>query len=798
MASSFMERFCFNVENVPDRFSLEKIRQKSTETYREYASRWRELAAHLVVVGEDIEDGLKTGRIVSVLNRAGTFGAVGGKNKREDIAYISRTTSSKSRGKEITHKNPDNYQSPPPANYIITSPQYSPMSVCYAQPGYQALQPNYQILALSNRARQPNYRIPAPNNQAPQNQTFQNQPPPANYAAPQKKPMRAFTPLLESRTSLFAKLRDTGRMSIVPPKPANPRIDEPTPPNVDTNPLSKHGGNQIHMIERGDEWEESPTIIHPDIEGLESTVASLSLQERKEVLSPPTKKSEASTVAKREPFVLKYPSTVARIHNEPFILKTSGPVENAPFVIKTPHQMMINKEKEIAAMVQGMTRSGRCYAPEEPVLKAPRHENPQKRPITEGEAENFWRQMPVNNYSIIEHLHKTPARISVMSLLLSSSQHRLALMKALDEVQVPAGTTSETLAEIVGYVVRAHRLSFSDDELPKEGKSHNKALHITVKCRDKIIPQVLIDGGAGLNVCPVTTLKQLGYDIGKIRQSQTNVKAYDGATSDPIGEIDLHIQMGPVEFVVEFVIMDIKTSYNLLLGQPWLHAAGVVASSLHQYLKFIWDDQEVVIHGKGSVHNYPDNSVPVIEKSLVGANFHTVKLAMIGRRGDDEDIPMLLAYKIVATTMIRSGFEPGKGLGKNLQGIREPVSIKHGKYRFGVGYKLCEAEEEEAEYGPRDVEEEYENRPTPNLEETEAVNLGNEELVQETRISVHLTEAEKEGYQSLLKEYEDVFAWSYTDMPGLSTNIVAHRLPIFKGFAPVKQKTRQPKLDVSI
>ncbi|XP_059277572.1 uncharacterized protein LOC132031625 [Lycium ferocissimum] len=397
--------------------------------------------------------------------------------------------------------------------------------------------------------------------------------------------MRAFTPLPESRTSLFAKLRDAGRMNVVPPKPANPTdrwyrpdftcayhsnqvghateycinlrhklqdmidnhelILEPTPPNVDTNPLPKHGGNQIHMIERGDEWEESPAIIRPDIEGLESTVASLSLQERKEVLSPLTKKSRHRRSQKRAFRAQISLNIVARIHNEPFILKTSGPVENAPFVIKPPHQMMVNKEKEIAVVVQGMTRSGRCYAPEEPVLEAPHRENPKKRPITEGEAENFWRQMPVKDYSIVEHLHKTLPRISVMSLLLSSSQHRLALMKALDEVQVPAGTTSETLAEIVGYVVRAHRLSFSDDELPREGKSHNKALHITVKCRDKIIPQVLIDGGAGLNVCPVTTLKQLGYDVGKIRQSRTNVKAYDGATSDPIGEIDLHIQMGP-------------------------------------------------------------------------------------------------------------------------------------------------------------------------------------------------------------------------------------------------------------
>ncbi|XP_059302328.1 uncharacterized protein LOC132054303 [Lycium ferocissimum] len=247
----------FNVENVPDRFSLEKIRQKS-ETYREYASHWRDEAARvqppmtkaevvaafiryqksdcfdkmitmkgrtfadLVAIGEDIKDGLKTDRIVSVLNRSGASGAMGGKKKREDIAYVSRATSPKSQGKEMSHKNSENYQSPPPTNYITTSIQYSLMFMCYAQPGYQAPQPNCQTPTPSNRAPLPNYRMPAPNNQSLQNQTFQNQPSLVNYEAPQRKLMRAFTPMPESRTSLFSKLRDTGRISAVPPKPANP------------------------------------------------------------------------------------------------------------------------------------------------------------------------------------------------------------------------------------------------------------------------------------------------------------------------------------------------------------------------------------------------------------------------------------------------------------------------------------------------------------------------------------------------------------------------------------------------
>jgi hypothetical protein len=43
---------------------------------------------------------------------------------------------------------------------------------------------------------------------------------------------------------------------------------------------------------------------------------------------------------------------------------------------------------------------------------------------------------------------------------------------------------------------------------------------------------------------------------------------------------------------------------------------------------------------------------------------------------------------------------------------------------------------------------------------------------------------------ALLKEYVDCFAWNYTEMPGLSRELVEHRLPIKDGFKPYKQHPR--------
>ncbi|XP_070045915.1 uncharacterized protein [Nicotiana tomentosiformis] len=55
-----------------------------------------------------------------------------------------------------------------------------------------------------------------------------------------------------------------------------------------------------------------------------------------------------------------------------------------------------------------------------------------------------------------------------------------------------------------------------------------------------------------------------------------------------------------------------------------------------------------------------------------------------------------------------------------------------------------------------------------------------------------------EEYIRFLKEYEYIFAWSYDDMTGLSTSIVAHKLPTNPICPPVKQKLRKLRPDMSL
>ena len=76
-------------------------------------------------------------------------------------------------------------------------------------------------------------------------------------------------------------------------------------------------------------------------------------------------------------------------------------------------------------------------------------------------------------------------------------------------------------------------------------------------------------------------------------------------------------------------------------------------------------------------------------------------------------------------------------------------------------------------------------------EELEEVDLGSDS--QEPRpisISASLTEKEKSELILLLKEFKDVFAWDYNEMPGLDPGLVAHTLNVDPEAKPVAQPAR--------
>jgi hypothetical protein len=78
----------------------------------------------------------------------------------------------------------------------------------------------------------------------------------------------------------------------------------------------------------------------------------------------------------------------------------------------------------------------------------------------------------------------------------------------------------------------------------------------------------------------------------------------------------------------------------------------------------------------------------------------------------------------------------------------------------------------------------------------EEIDIGDGKTPWPTFVNKTLETDPRDEMIGLLNEYSDCFAWNYTEMTGLSREIVEHRLPIKSGFRPFKQNARTFRLDL--
>ncbi|XP_070012906.1 uncharacterized protein [Nicotiana sylvestris] len=324
MAQSFVKQFHYNIDIAPDHNSLSNMKKKPTESFREYAIKWREQAARVkppmdnhelitvfleaqepdyfqnmmyamgtpfaeaIKIGEMVENGLKTGRIVSqaalkattraIQNGSGSFA---NRKKRDEGSMMISRSREVQRGASHPYVQvqqgqssyPQHYYSLPIPQYSVGPPQYTMFNAqSYARP------PNQQVRAPALRGPQPQQQ----NFRAPYNALSRQ-----DYGQEQRLAEK-FTPLAESYSSLFQKLKQMGVIGPIAPHHMHPnshgfqanarceyhsgspghRTDDcwtmkgaierliseklivvmngEDPPNVTNNPLPEH--NDVHFV----------------------------------------------------------------------------------------------------------------------------------------------------------------------------------------------------------------------------------------------------------------------------------------------------------------------------------------------------------------------------------------------------------------------------------------------------------------------------------------------------------------------------------------------------------------------
>ena len=205
------------------------------------------------------------------------------------------------------------------------------------------------------------------------------------------------------------------------------------------------------------------------------------------------------------------------------------------------------------------------------------------------------------------------------------------MLKVLNQAHVSQDVTVDHFDGIVANIIASNCLIFNDEDLPVEGKAHNKALHISTMCHDNIFARVLVDTSSSLNVLPKSTLNKMSIDGVHMKPNSLIVKAFNGSRRYVIGEVCLPIQIGLHTFDITFQVMDINPAYSCLLERPWIHAAGAVTSTLHQKLKFVVGDKLITVASEEDIFVSHLSSFQYVEENegSLEAAFQALEVANV-------------------------------------------------------------------------------------------------------------------------------------------------------------------------
>src|SRR5262249_9530038 len=92
-----------------------------------------------------------------------------------------------------------------------------------------------------------------------------------------------------------------------------------------------------------------------------------------------------------------------------------------------------------------------------------------------------------------------------------------------------------------------------------------------------------------INVCPISTFVKLGISEGDLQKITTQISAYDNSKWAARGAIKLQLQLGPAVMITLFMVMDIISTFQAILGRPWVEQTLGIPSTIHQCYKFPYE-----------------------------------------------------------------------------------------------------------------------------------------------------------------------------------------------------------------
>ncbi|XP_056695059.1 uncharacterized protein [Spinacia oleracea] len=278
-------------------------------------------------------------------------------------------------------------------------------------------------------------------------------------------------------------------------------------------------------------------------------------------------------------------------------------------------------------------------------------------------------------------------------------------------------------------------ITFTSDDCGGIIYPHDDPLVLELEIANFPVKRCLIDGGSSANIIFWEAFTQLNIDHGELARVSYPVIGFSGASVYPEGSIRLPVQVGRGssvrDLMVDFLVIKVPAAYNVIIGRPFIHNAQAVVSTYHLTMIYLSNlERTERVHGSQET----------------ARSCYLTAIKAPGRM-------------VPKTNLAREANMPTKRK-------RGDLSMENFDER-----PVC--------------------IPRPAADgETREIELVEGVPERTVRIGADMEADQQVNLIGLLREHADVFAFSADEMPGISPDIIVHRLNVDKSVRPVKQKKR--------
>ena len=133
-------------------------------------------------------------------------------------------------------------------------------------------------------------------------------------------------------------------------------------------------------------------------------------------------------------------------------------------------------------------------------------------------------------------------------------------------------------------------ITFPDSDMKGYQHFHDDPLVIRVVVANKTVHRVLVDNTSSVDIILVSAFDKMVIGREKLAPVNAHLRGFFEERVLPLGSIQLVLTLGDspchATTTVRFLIVDARSTYNILLGRPSLNAIRAIPSAYHMVIKF--------------------------------------------------------------------------------------------------------------------------------------------------------------------------------------------------------------------